>query len=991
MAQLVLAAAGAAIGSIVPGVGTALGWSIGSMLGGALVGSPTQKIQGEQQQLMDLRITGSEYGQAIPFLLGSAAIAGQMWWNTDRRPTTTTTTTSSGGKGGGGGTEVTNSTISYDMDCLIGLTDNEIIGIARIWMNGELIWTAASDATESSLAASAVSSKWTRLTVYTGAADQLPDPTYEAAVGLGNAPAYRGRGSVFIEGLKLGQGGQVPNLTFEVVAAGTMYGAGFATFDTSKGTNGEANFRYGYDIPPPWAKPNSNLYVNGPWVTYAWGSAAPDLFKSSGKYYCEFALMDNPGGLGICNENWRPNDWPAASSHILGENANSYGFYPVWNSGYYQGAWKQHDGVQAHYSNITYLQGCRASLLLDLDAGTLGLWINGVDAGIAFTGITGSWGPAGMVQQWKYGSGCTIITDPLHFMYAPPSGYLPWTRSDPTILKVAPSVKTAVETLCARAGLAANQIDATALSTITRKAKSLAISQIAPTRPTLELLMSAFFFEMVVSDKIYFRPRGVASVADIPYTDLGASGGDGEAEPLPLLQANELEIPAQIALTYINILDDYQTDTQYSDRLISAASGTLNTVQMALGMDPGEAKAIADTMLADQAASVVSTTIKLLGDYCRLEPTDVVTVAGVNGESFRLRLVKKTDSYPVLDFEAVVDSASVLVSPGVTSVEYISSAEVLFPPVTLMELMDIPILAEADNDAGFYAVAKGDTAAWPGAAIFQSVDDVEYVRKATIPLSAVFGTCTTTLGAWNGGRMFDEQNSVTVDVGLGQLQSTTRAALLNSQAINAMMIGAEFIQYRTATLISSGVYKLTGLLRGGRGTEWAMAGHAASERCIALSANGMRRIAMTNSEIGLVRFYKGVTLGGALSSATAEAFTDTAVGLKPFSPFDLRAKRDASNNIAFTWQRRTRFDVRIIGTLGISVPLGEEVEAYALDIYADGTYGTVVRTIGAAVGAAVYTAAEQAADGLTPGDAVHYRLYQISASVGRGYPLERAA
>ncbi|MDO8552437.1 MAG: hypothetical protein Q7S01_02795, partial [bacterium] len=77
------------------------------MLGGALVGSPTQKIQGEQQQLMDLRITGSEYGQAIPFLLGAAAIAGQMWWNTDRRPTTTTTTTSSGGKGGGGGTEVT--------------------------------------------------------------------------------------------------------------------------------------------------------------------------------------------------------------------------------------------------------------------------------------------------------------------------------------------------------------------------------------------------------------------------------------------------------------------------------------------------------------------------------------------------------------------------------------------------------------------------------------------------------------------------------------------------------------------------------------------------------------------------------------------------------------------------------------------------------------------------------------------------------------------
>lgn len=978
MAQLVLAAAGAAIGSIVPGVGTALGWSIGSMLGGALIGSPTQKIQGEQQQMMDLRITGSEYGQAIPFLLGSAAIAGQMWWNTDRRPTTNTTTTSSGGKGGGGGTEVTSSTITYDMDCLIGLTGNEIIGIARIWMNGELIWTADADATESSQAASAVSNKWSRLTVYTGADDQLPDPTYEAAVGLGNAPAYRGRGSVFIEGLKLGQGGQVPNLTFEVVASGrTTRGGTFAVYGRSAGHSMLPNL-YSCDVGYGSATMN-------------WWAAVVDQTRTVGPngetWFCEFSLGGNEAGCGMATPECQP-----VGGYQLGSDANSVGIGQGWASGYFLGVHFHKFGsvpVEIPVAAGTYGQG-NWGMQFDAANGSIRLWHNGVDKGTVCTGLTGSWAPAGQVFARIGGASAGFNAGATPFAY--PAQGAPWATGTTDIIeKEPPTVQAAVETLCLRAGLAANQISATALSTIARDVRSLAISQVAPMRPTLELLMSAFFFEMVVSDKIYFRPRGVASVADIPYTDLGASGGDGEAEPLPLLQANELEIPAQIALTYINILDDYQTDTQYSDRLISAASGTLNTVQMALGMDPGEAKAIADTMLADQAASVVSTTIKLLGDYCRLEPTDVVTVAGVNGESFRLRLVKKTDSYPVLDFEAVVDSASVLVSPGVTSVDYISSAEVLFPPVTLMELMDIPILAEADNDAGFYAVAKGDTAAWPGAAIFQSVDDVEYVRKATIPLPAVFGTCTTTLGVWNGGRIFDEQNSVTVDVGLGQLQSTTRAALLNSQAINAMMIGAEFIQYRTAMLISSGVYKLTGLLRGGRGTEWAMAGHAESERCVALSANGMRRIAMTNSEIGLPRFYKGVTLGGALSSATAEAFTDTAVGLKPFSPFDLRAKRDASNNIAFTWQRRTRFDVRIIGTLGISVPLGEEVEAYALDIYADGTYATVVRTIGAAVGAAVYTAAEQVADGLTPGDAVHYRVYQISASVGRGYPLERAA
>ncbi|MGP1664685.1 MAG: hypothetical protein ACTS5I_01965, partial [Rhodanobacter sp.] len=95
---------------------------------------------------MDLKVTGSEYGQAIPYVRGSAAIAGQMWWNTDRRATTTTTTESSGGKGGGG-VETSTSTTTYDMDCLIGLTDNEIVGIARIWDNGKLIYTGDVGAT----------------------------------------------------------------------------------------------------------------------------------------------------------------------------------------------------------------------------------------------------------------------------------------------------------------------------------------------------------------------------------------------------------------------------------------------------------------------------------------------------------------------------------------------------------------------------------------------------------------------------------------------------------------------------------------------------------------------------------------------------------------------------------------------------------------------------------------------------------------------------
>ena len=329
--------------------------------------------------------------------------------------------------------------------------------------------------------------------------------------------------------------------------------------------------------------------------------------------------------------------------------------------------------------------------------------------------------------------------------------------------------------------------------------------------------------------------------------------------------------------------------------------------------------------------------------------------------------------------------------PASISADYASSTIVVPIAATLMELMDVPILQDSDNDAGFYAATKGDSALYPGSAVFNSVDDVTYVRKATVLESAVFGTCTTTLGDWTHGRVFDETNTVTVNVGAGSLSSDTRDNVLHSLATNAMLIGSEMIQFRTANLTAPGIYVLSGLLRGCRGTEWAMTGHVASERCVLLQAAGVRRVAMVNTDLGLSRYYKGVTLGQGLSSATAVTFVDNAIGLKPFSPILFKAGRDASNNIVFEWQRRTRLAVRMIGPLGINVPLGEDTESYEIDIFSSSSYSTVVRTIASSTPTAAYTAAQQSADGLTPGNTIYARVYQRSATVGRGYPLQQAA
>lgn len=963
MAQLIIRAAGAAIGWAIGGpTGAQIGWAIGGAL------SPQKTLHAPDQPLMDLKVTGSEYGQPIPYVRGAAGIAGQMWWNTDRRPTTTTTS-SGGGKGGGGGVE--SSVTTYDMDCLIGLTDNEIVGVARIWNNGKLIYTADSGADAGSIEASADTTVWTRLTVYTGSATQLPDPTYEAAVTTALAPAYRGRSYAFIEGLRLGQSGQVPNLTFEVVTDGSTGTTGtrvdppFITFDPSaKNSNITLS--------------NGNLTASSN-LAGAHAAVRATEAKSSSKWYCEIKL-DAASGVQELFGIARMDMSLADGQGVGGPDGKSIGYLDANG-----GVFVSNTGV------VTYAAwgvGNIISILLDADINTLILWKDGVVQGTWPHPFTGSYTIA---VSMVIGGIATANFGASAFAYTPPAGYHGWGTLLKDITITPPTVADVVSGLCLRAGLTAGQFDVTGLSGITRDMLSLALSQIAPTRSALELLMSAYFFEMVVSDKIYFRTRGGSSVASIPYLDLGATKDDKQPEPLALRQSNDLEIPAQIALSYINVDDDYQIDTQYSDRLITAAGGTVSPVQMALGLTPSDAKQVADTMLLDQAASAVTTKLSLLGNYCRLEPTDAVTVTGADGSTFRLRLVQKNDAYPLLEFDAVLDDATVLTSQGITSADYTPSTVVAAVAATLLKLLDIPIAQDADNDAGFYVAAKGDATPYPGAAIFSSADNVEFTRRTTIAESAVFGTCTTTLGAWSGGRLFDEANSVTVNVGSGTLASSTHDALLAGLGVNSVLIGSELLQFRVATLVSPGVYKLTGLLRGARGTEWAMTGHAASERCVLIRSAGLRRIVLENSELGVSRYYKGVTLGEALASATAESFTDNAIGLKPFAPIDLRAARDGSNNITFTWQRRTRLAVRMIGALGISVPLGEDSEAWELDIYANGSYATVVRTISASSATAAYSAAEQTADGLTPGNTVYTKLYQRSAAIGRGYALQTAA
>lgn len=979
MGQLVAGAVGAIVGFYVGGpTGAQWGYAIGAGL--YAVSQPGPHSEGPK--LGDLKVTGTDYGQPIPYVRGHPRISGQIIYASEKREIATTTE-----QGKGGGASYTNYT--YEVDVLYLLTDNEIAGVSRIWDNGKLIWTTLAGSSAESLQASADTDKWRRMTVYTGAADQLPDPTYEAAVGVGRAPAYRGRGSIFIEGLQLGTSGQLPNLTFEVARSGTVTDGVVIDIpfaddsyedvgDSPVLTTTPTNAGLITYATPGFATFNNDFPSGaGPSILYT-GPKLDALAGSTEKFtlQVDFAPGDihGDGGTG---------DYQTIIS------LDAFGISAKW---YFRVV-----GGALHYA--TSVVDIGASII---DHGTLAgssafkIVLNSPGVGdVSFyygeTLVRSQAGPTSFTQ-FTIGNASPGIGPSANGLNTYVYGRVFAYYGDSEIATISlqdETLEEVVEALMLRAEYEADEFDVSALASITKPVRALSVASIGATRATLETLMQAYYFNCVLSDKLYFFPRPETPVTTIEWDELGASNSpEGDPGPLTIKYRNELEVPAQIYLSYINVTNDYQTGTEGSDRAISSQAST-TTVQLGLGMTPAEAKGIADAMVMDNYASLAGATLKIPFTRNEIEAGDVVTVNG-DGETFRMRLVKKKDSGGILEFEAVVDDVRALESAQITDDDYTPQTEVQAIATTLWEPLDGPLLRDGDDVPGWYVAAKRNTdgTLWPGASIQQSWDGVSYAEVANFTSESVFGTAETTLGDWIGGNVFDEINSLQVNVGGGQLSSSTRATMLADLTINVLMVGGEVIRFRTATMLSPGVYVLTGLIRGFRGTQWAMVDHAASERVILLSPTGLRTVTAQASQINVPRYVEGVTFNKPLSSAEPELFTDTGVRLKPFAPTDLRVARDNSGNITGTFKRCTRLSFRFLSE-GIDPPLGEALELYDAEIYTDNTFTTVVRTISALTAAEFdYSAADQTTDFGSPQSVIYARIYQRSATVGRGYPLE---
>ncbi|MFZ1415667.1 MAG: phage tail protein [Defluviicoccus sp.] len=541
------------------------------------------------------------------------------------------------------------------------------------------------------------------------------------------------------------------------------------------------------------------------------------------------------------------------------------------------------------------------------------------------------------------------------------------------------SLANVVLDLCKRAGLPPEAVD---VSVLTGTCDGLVISNVASVRSTLEHLVRANFLDVIESGGvIVFRPRGSAPLATIGVDEL-VSIGDQGVETLTLVRRQESELSKAINVVFINKNASYEQGSQAARRQISP-EGEVSNITIPLVMDGAKAKAIAEAMLAAEWAERTQFRFVLPTRYARLQPGDVVDL--VDGDvTYQVRLYRTGWDDGRLACEGYATDATVYTQSAPPGDDTRPDETVPEIGPTVLHLLDIPILSDRDDDAGFYvAVSQTPDTVWNGAVLYRSANGADYGALLTMGLSATAGTAETALPA-GPTAFFDRGNAVDIALTDGALLSAPEADVLNGA--NGALLGDEIIQWTTATLIGTKRYRLSGFLRGRLGTEYAIYDHSVGERFVVLQPVGttLERVRDSVDLLLAPRWYKGVTIGEKISDVDAVTFINVGRGLRPYAPCHLRGQRDADGTLELRWIRRARF-----GGLwrdGGDVPLGEAIERYDIEVI-DGN-GAVVRQATVTTPAWTYSAADQIADfGLTP-VTITVRVFQISAVTGRGTPLE---
>jgi hypothetical protein len=1035
----VLGTIGAVVGAIFGGpVGAAQGYAIGSSIGNAIDPPKGPTVSGPR--LADLAVQTSTYGSFIPRIYGTVPLHGNLMWLENGKIKETVRKKKQGGKGGGGGTTV--KTYTYSATFAIGLCEGPIAGIRRIWCLDKLIYNAGSDDLETIIASNQAATGWR---LYLGTDDQEPDPRYEADVGVGNAPAFRGMAYIVFDDFQLADYNnslQSAQFKFEVVddASGSISLLSNKTGQYSRNSTSQAL------IAKPYFISAEKVVFYAPQWNITWpstGNAIRYEVRPSGaitqsiKSYTGLGYPAGPpNGFTDDDDEFWPNSQAVFNgSSFVGTGPDGYilragGVYCGISD---TGGRKIYSRTDSSPANMYGTIISSAKVIAsdgDVIYAILDSTLNIYDKNLSLVSSISASIPASITYPTAravfYKDKLRIydgaVTNPKIYDLDTSSGVYTEKYSIPTIVgdfyystNIAFENEIFVRTYQLSAtnsiivewfNLESQTYNLVSLGSIVSSEFELS-SIISPTdldvslisdevrgyrvqggsiRSALEPLQAIWPFDVRPHGyQLQCLPRGQSSVATINYEELGAGDTSESGDLLPQSREMDSQLPASTHVKFWDAAREYADSEQYADRPGTDAVNRVDR-EFPIVLTATEGAKAADVL--QQLPWLERTTFEfsLPPTYGELEPGDVVTI-NTPGSVYSLRLTEISDSISgVRQCKARPNNPALYLSNAVGGEGVVPPGTIPLAGPSLFVPMDIPLVDEvSQNTPGFASAMTGYTDGWPGAVAVRSTDNGQtFDDLQAYAGKGAIAVATTTLGSHAGYLI--QQASLTISVISGDFESITQDQLLNGYNYAAYGVNGrwEIVRFQNATLNSDATVTLDTFVRGDKGTEWATGLHQIGDYFVLLDDADNAFIGMAIQSIGVESLYRGVTSGASVDDADDVLFTYNGVNLETLSPVSAQAFRDGSSNLTATFYRRSRLGNTWWNT-GVQSPIGETTESYEIDVM---NGSTVVRTISVTSPAFSYSAANQTTDFGSPQSSIVFRIYQLSEVVGRGYVYE---
>ena len=403
------------------------------------------------------------------------------------------------------------------------------------------------------------------------------------------------------------------------------------------------------------------------------------------------------------------------------------------------------------------------------------------------------------------------------------------------------------------------------------------------------------------------------------HSNTGQMDGDGD---LSTRQRAAASNPEPRALRYYDRTRDYQPSVQ---RAIGRAQGSREVmIELPAAIEPTDARSIIGSLARNSRWQRETLVWRIADLDDELEPGSYVKVPGQVG-TWRIATWEWLDRGIELQLERVMPDSTLAIAGDSGSA---SPPLDLLPSPSQLRAFELPWDGSGTSqDLALFAAVGSATPQWSGANLyidnFGALEPLDYQARQR----STFGHLSTAL---DPSKSLFLESSVSIEITLEgselDLQSTTIDRI--STGANRLLIGEEVLQFLHAEPIDGTIWRLTGLLRGRGGTEWAaQTGHASGTQVALLDDSLVNLSTAPISPTGTTRL---AALGFGDDDPVYANLEASGISRRPLSPVHTEVSETQAGMWEVCWTRRARGQYR--WNDAVEIALIEESEAYLVGL-----------------------------------------------------------